>query len=103
VPSTLAAPLPGGADRYETSLRFGGYELALPQAAGGDLVGAHFDISSTGFSTRRAVDRQRAAVMLVMHAADATPLPCEPEAPGVHCHAARELERLSWQREPVER
>ena len=102
VPSMVAAPVPGGTDRYETRLRFVGYELSLPQAAGGDLAGAHFDVQSTGFSTRHAVDRQRAAIMLVVHSADASPLPCEPDAPGVRCHAARELERLSWQREPVE-
>jgi type II secretory pathway component PulK len=101
VPAWLDGPMPGTADRIEVRLRLAGLEPALPQAPGGNLVGAHFDIESTGYSSRRAVDRQRANVMFVVHSATATPLPCEPVAPGVHCHAAGELARLSWQRVAV--
>jgi type II secretory pathway component PulK len=102
VPTRLDEPMPGTSDRIEVRLRFAGLEPALPQAPGGNLVGAHFDIESTGFSARRAVDRQRANVMLVIHSAAATPLPCAPESPGRRCHVAGELARLSWQRVALE-
>jgi hypothetical protein len=102
VPTSLDEVMPGTADRIEVRLRFAGLEPALPQAPGGTLVGAHFDIESTGFSARRAVDRQRANVMLVVRSATATPLPCAPEVPGRRCHVAGELVRLSWQRMAVE-
>jgi len=102
VPTSFDEPMPGGADRYDVRITFAGLELALPQAPGGRLAGAHFDIESTGHSTRRAVDRQRATVMLVVSSAAATPLPCAPEAPGVRCLAGGALERLSWQRVPVD-
>ena len=92
-------PMPGGGDdRLEVRVRFAGLELALPQSPGEHLVGAHFDIESTGYSTRRAVDRQRATVMLVVPSAAATPLPCEPEVPDRPCLVAGRFERLSWQR-----
>jgi Tfp pilus assembly protein PilX len=102
VPTSLDEPMPGTGDRVDVSIRFAGLELALPQAAGGHLAGAHFDIESTGHSTRRAVDRQRATVMLVVPSALASPLPCAPDAPGRHCFAAGELQRLSWQRVAVD-
>jgi Tfp pilus assembly protein PilX len=102
VPDSFDAPMPGGGDRMEVRVRFAGLETTLPQAPGGDLVGAHFDIESTGRSSRRAVDRQRANVMLVIRSAAATPAPCEPEVPGRRCRVAGELVRLSWQRVPVE-
>ena len=102
VPTAVDEPLPGTGARFEVRLRFAGIEPALPQAAGGNLVGAHFDIESTGFSARRAVDRQRANVMLVIPSAAALPLPCEPDAAGVRCHVAGEVERLSWQRVAAE-
>jgi hypothetical protein len=101
-PSAIDEPMPGGADRFEVRVRFAGLEPALPQAPGEHLVGAHFDIDSTGYSTRRAVDRQLATVMLVLPSAAATPLPCEPEAPGRRCLTAGQLERLSWQRVAVD-
>lgn len=102
VPASIDEPMPGTVDRYVVSVHFAGLEPALPQAPGGLLVGAHFDIESTGYSARRAVDRQRANVMLVVRSAGATPVPCEPEAPGRRCRARGELERLSWQRVAVE-
>jgi len=101
VSSWIDQSMPGTTDRLQVRVRFAGLELALPQAPGSRLVGAHFDIESTGFSARRAVDRQRAAVMLIVTSAEATPLACEPEVPGRRCRIAGTLERLSWQRVPV--
>lgn len=102
VPTVFDEPMPGSDDPVAVRIRFVGYELALPQAPGGNLAGAHFDIESTGHAARRAVDRQRATVMLVVPFAGATSLPCEPDAPGRRCRAAGELARLSWQRVPVD-
>jgi len=101
-PVSTAAPLPGSRDRFETVTRFVGYEAALPQAGGADLAGAHFEITSTGFSAGRAIDRQRAGVMLVVPA----PVPalareCAPAAAGTPCFQRGELVRLSWQRIPT--
>jgi hypothetical protein len=98
-PYSAAASLPGSADRFETQTRFVGYEDALPQAGGRNLAGAHFEITSTGYSAGRAVDYQRAGVMLVVPApAPATSLECEPAAPGIPCFEENALVRLSWQR-----
>jgi Tfp pilus assembly protein PilX len=97
VPARLAAHVPGSADRYEVIVRFAGYELALPQAPGAHLAGAHFELVSTGTSARHAIDRQRAAVMWVVDSGDATPADCAPVVPR-RCHARGELERISWQR-----
>jgi hypothetical protein len=96
---SASAAAPDSSSRFEVQVRFLGYDIALPQAAGASLAGAHFEIISTGFSSRRAVDRQRAVVMRV----DAATAPiavteCEPAVAGVHCHQAGELVRLSWQR-----
>jgi Tfp pilus assembly protein PilX len=102
VPAGFEAPIPGTTDRAEVQVRFAGLERALPQAPGAGVAGAHFDIESTGYSTQRAVDRQRAAVMLVIRSAEAVPLPCEPELPGRRCVVAGALERLAWQRVAVE-
>ena len=101
VPTAIAGPMAVDGGRFEVRVRFAGLEGALPQPPGEHLVGAHFDIDSTGYSSRRAVDRQRATVMLVMTSAAAITQPCEPEAPGRRCLTAGQLERLSWQRVPV--
>jgi len=95
---SASAALPGSGSRFEIEVRFLGFDLALPQAAGANLTGAHFEIVSTGYSSRRAVDRQRAIVMRV----DASTEPvsaseCEPVT-AARCHEAGELARLSWQR-----
>ena len=96
--STNAA-LPGAGSRYEIQARFLGYDVALPQAAGANLAGAHFEIISTGFSSRSAIDRQRAIVMRVETASGPIATSqCEPAVTGIHCHKAGELVRLSWQR-----
>jgi len=100
VSTTATGRMPGSTDRYETVTRFVGFELALPQSAGAHGVGAHFEIVSTGFSSRRAVDRQRADVLLVVDGAG-TALDCEPTAP-MRCLARGDLLRLSWQRIPLE-
>jgi type II secretory pathway component PulK len=96
---TARAAVPGSADRYEIEARFLGLDISLPQATGANLTGAHFEITSTGYSSRRAVDRQRVIVMRVgVGAEEAGASECEPALPGVHCHEAGELVRLSWQR-----
>jgi len=92
-----SAALPGSTSRFDIQVRFLGYEIALPQAPGANLAGAHFEIISTGYSLRRAVDRQRAIVMRVDNAESAAAAECGP-ALGAHCHEAGELVRLSWQR-----
>lgn len=101
VPGHLAGHMPGSTDAYEVTVRFAGYENALPQAPGARLAGAHFDIVSTGTSARHAIDRQRADVMWVVDTRDATPADCEPVVPR-RCHARGVLERISWQRVAVE-
>jgi Tfp pilus assembly protein PilX len=99
VPSSASATLPGTVDRFEVLTRFLGFDAALPQSAGAELAGAHFEIISTGHSSRGAVDRQRAIVMQVLPAETAAPASeCEPAIAGVRCHEAGELVRLSWQR-----
>lgn len=97
-PTRLTGSLPGSA-HFEVSIRFAGYET-LPQAPGAHLAGAHFDVVSTGHAQRRAVDRQRAAIMRVVDFAGIGS-DCEPLVPR-HCHVRGELERLAWQRVPVD-
>jgi hypothetical protein len=99
VPATLRATLPGSVDRYETTIRFVGYDAALPQLPGAQLAGAHFEISSTGFSARNTSDRQHARVMLVVTDPTATAAECAP-ANELRCFVRGELTRLSWQRLP---
>jgi len=79
-------------------VRFLGYDSALPQPAGARLAGAHFEILSNGYSSRRAADRQRAIVMRVIESTE--PVAASECAPlnSSHCHEAGELVRLSWQR-----
>ena len=103
-PAAAAIPggayLPGSTDRYETVTRFAGFEAAVPQSAGAQLSGAHFEIVSTGFASRRAVERQRADVLWVVEGSGAA-LDCEPIMP-VRCFERGDLVRLSWQRLAVE-
>ena len=100
VPQVLNASLPGSVDRFETSTRFAGYELALPQESATRVVGAHFEIMSTGYSARRSVDRQRESLMLVVASPDAAPLGYEP--PRIRCFRAGDLVRTGWQRMTVD-
>jgi Tfp pilus assembly protein PilX len=101
VPSAADDFMPDSQDHFVTVTRFAGFEPALPQAEGTLLAGAHFEIVSTGYSSRRAVERQSATVMLVVESRDATPLPCgTPAAP--HCFRAGELLQTSWHRIPAE-
>ncbi len=94
-----SAAMSGSSDHFETATRFVGYEPALPQAAGANLAGAHFEITSMGYSAARAVDTQRARVMFVVPATEPAPgRECEPVAAGVPCFESGELVRLSWQR-----
>jgi type IV pilus assembly PilX-like protein len=104
VPARLADRVPGTSDRFEVSIRFAGFESALPQAPGTRAAGAHFEIVSTGFGARRAMDRQRVGIMRVVESTDLPDVrgvDCEPLV-SRHCHVPGELERLSWQRVPVE-
>jgi len=101
VPYSAAATLPGSGDRFETLSRFVGFEAALPQSMGLNLSGAHFEITSTGYSGGRAVDRQRVGVMLVVPAAvAAVARECAPVVAGIPCFEQGDLVRLSWQRVP---
>ena len=98
---SASATLPGDAGRFEVQVRFLGHDIALPQPAGANLAGAHYEIVSNGYSSRLAFDRQRAIVMRVdASVAPAAASECEPVIPGVPCHQAGELVRLSWQRLP---
>jgi Tfp pilus assembly protein PilX len=99
---TTSATFTDIAGRCEVQVRFMGHDVALPQVADANLAGSHFEIISTGFSSRRAVDRQRAIVMRVGAAAAPAPASgCEPAVAGAHCHRAGELVRLAWQRLPA--
>lgn len=99
-PHRAAAFLPGSTDRFETVSRLVGIEPALPGPGGMSLAGARFEITSTGYSTARAVDRQRAEVMLVVAApAGAEARECAAET-ALPCFEQGELVRLSWQRLP---
>jgi len=97
-----ASAVPGDStDRFEIITRLVGIESALPQPAGANLAGAHFEITSTGYSSAGAVDRQRAGVMLVVPAPVAAVAPeCAP-ADGIPCFRPGDLVRLSWQRVPA--
>jgi hypothetical protein len=100
---TLNASLPGheSAGRLDVRVRFMGHEFGLPQAPGANLAGAHYEILSTGYSARGAVDAQRAIVMRMVAApTTAATVDCEPVAAGVRCLAANDIVRLSWQRLP---
>lgn len=100
VPEMLQDSLTSLPARYETRIRFLGYEVGLPQS-GGNLVGAHFEILSSGHAARGAYDHQRAVVMKVVAAPQpAQTAECEPLVPQVTCRRAGELRRLSWQRVP---
>jgi hypothetical protein len=60
--------LAGGVDTVDVDARFAGYEANLPQESAELLVGAHFEITSTGRSARGAVDTQREGLMIVVPA-----------------------------------
>jgi len=102
VKPVVSGRMPDADDIFEATLQFAGYDTTLPQSPGAPVSGAHFDIVSTGKSTRNAVDRQRARVMWVVAApGEITPADCEPVLPR-HCFQRGELLRLSWQRLPGE-
>lgn len=99
---SLNASLPGreSSARFEVLARFMGHEYGIPQTPGANLAGGHYEILSTGFSARGAIDAQRAIVMRVVPArTPAASGDCEPAAP-VRCLTANEVVRLSWQRLP---
>jgi hypothetical protein len=99
---TLNASLPSreSAAHFIVRARFMGHEYGLPQAPGANLAGGHYEILSTGYSARGAVDAQRAIVMRVVPSpTTAAAADCEPAAP-VRCLVSNEIVRLSWQRLP---
>ena len=100
VPARLFASLPGSTDRFDAQVRFLGYEQGLPQPSGANLAAAHFEILSTGYAKRHAIQRQRAIVVRIVEVAAASGIPCEPEVEGVPCSLAGEFHRLAWQRLP---
>jgi hypothetical protein len=103
VPAALSAALPGSHSRFEAVIRFVGFDRALPQQPGARLAGAHFEVVSTGFAARHAVDRQRAQVLLVVDApADVTAAHCAPLVPHLSCLRRGQLKRVAWQRTPVD-
>jgi Tfp pilus assembly protein PilX len=101
VPARAEGFMPDSQDRYITTTRFSGLELALPQLEGGLLAAAHFEIVSTGYSSRRAIDRQRITVMRVVESRDAAPMPCGTSV-ATRCFRVDEWARMSWQRIPAE-
>jgi Tfp pilus assembly protein PilX len=101
VPTDFAASLPGTRDRFEVHVRLLGYEATLPHEPGVSVAGAHFEITSTGHSSRGAIDLQRAIVLQVVDSpTPASPLDCEPAVAGVRCARAGQWRRMSWQRLP---
>lgn len=97
----ITGELSASRSRYEASIRFIGYETGLPQAAGMQLAGAHFEIQSSGFAARNAVDHQRADIMQVIEAGMPTAAaPCEPIVMR-RCWQPLELRLQSWQRIPA--
>jgi len=101
VPVRLTGRLPD-TSAYQAEIRFLGYESALPQESSAQLAGAHFEILSTGIAAGHSIDRQRAGVLWVVAApASAAGADCEPTV-AARCHRLGEVERLSWQRIPVQ-
>ena len=99
---TLISSLPGreASARFEVRARFMGHEYGLPQAPGANLAGGHYEILSTGYSARNAVETQRAIVMRVVPApTPAAGADCEPLSPA-RCLVSNEIVRLSWQKLP---
>jgi hypothetical protein len=101
VETRITGCLSGANDCYVAELRFLGYEPALPQPPDARVSGAHFEIFSTGHAARRAIDRQRTTVLWVVESTVPVVADCAPLA-SRHCHQIGELERLSWQRVPLE-
>ena len=102
VDPVVTGRMSGADDWFEARVRFLGYETSLPQAPDAGVSGAHFEIVSTGHAARRAIDRQRAGVMWVVESASPVEASdCVPLA-NRHCHQRGEIERLSWQRVPIE-
>jgi hypothetical protein len=98
VVTELSGQLPGSAATYQATIRFAGLEQKLPQLPGAALAGAHFEIVSTGYSARHAVDRQRVDLMQARTAAaPVTAADCEPLA-SRPCILAGAIRIQSWQR-----
>jgi hypothetical protein len=102
VDTVVTGHMSGAGDWFEARVRFLGYETLLPQAPDARVRGAHIEIVSTGHAARGAIDRQRAGVLWVVDSADPVAASdCAPLAER-HCHQSGALERLSWQRVPIE-
>ena len=96
----VTGELDRSAGRYDATIRFMGLETGLPQAEGSQLVGAHFEILSTGHAPRNAIEQQRADVMFVIEGAPADAAPCEPVI-ARPCRQLNEMLRLAWHRVPT--
>jgi Tfp pilus assembly protein PilX len=102
VDTLVTGRMPDSPDAFEARVRFVGFETALPQEPAARLAGAHFEILSTGRSARHAIDRQRAGVMWIVDTpGEVNAAECEPVVQR-HCHEHGALERLYWQRVPLE-
>lgn len=102
VPARMSGLVPDSTDGFDVELRFLRFEAGLPQEAGERLQAASFEILSTGHAARGARDRQRAGVLWVVDAPEETiTSECLPAVPRA-CHSRGALERLSWQRVPLE-
>jgi Tfp pilus assembly protein PilX len=102
VPARLNGQVPGTGDEFEVRLESLGEERALPQEPDQRLAGVNFQVLSTGHGARHAIERQRAVVMWVVEGSAASGrADCTPLVPR-HCHLRGDIERLSWQRVPLE-
>ena len=63
----VGAPIDGGAGDapYTATIRRAGMETSLPGASAGKFVGEHFEIESTGASSRGALEVQVQGVLVV--------------------------------------
>ncbi len=102
--------LAGGAE-IEVRARFAGYETNLPLESAVWLVGAHFEITSTGRAARGAAETISSGLMIVVPASAAIvesvaempgrgATPCGSLAAGRRCYRAGQSLTTFWRRVP---